>query len=172
MRDAYCDIVKEAKSCDRQPQDYDTTLLMCICKKFEFGWLIGVFGIGDGAVCVYHKDKWYANLMGGVEQTSMIYFLTTPENLQPSGMERRIRFTIVEDFTALFMMTNGVSDPKFESENENNLECFELWNKMWDDINAQVDFSGKINDVGEALLKWLDFWTPGKYDDRTIAIIF
>jgi len=169
VTDAYGDIVAEATNFKHHPQDYATTLLMCICKKFEFGWLIGTFGAGDGAICVYHKDN-YANLMGGNEDPSVKIFLTTPEVLQPSEMEQRIRFTIVNDFSALFLMTNGVNNPKFESKND--LTCLESWNRFWDDISMQVNFSGKINDVGEELLKWLDFWTPGKYDDRTIAMIF
>ena len=169
VTDAYEDIAAEAKKFRRHPQDYATTLLMCICKKFEFGWLIGAYGVGDGAICVYHKDNWYTNLMTGNEHPSMKFFLTTPEILQPSGMERRIRFTIVDDFSALFLMTNGVKDPKFE--NKTNMPGLELWNKFWEDISTQVDFSGKLNDVGEDLLEWLDFWAPGKYDDRTIAMV-
>lgn len=170
VTDAYADIVDEATKFSRHPEDYATSLLMCICKKFEFGWLIGSFGAGDGAVCVYHKDNWYANLMGGCEHQADKLFLTTPGILLPSELERRIRFTIVDDFSALFMMTNGVSNPKFDCQND--MPCFELWNRFWDDISGQVNFSGKINDIGEDLLKWLDFWTPGKYDDRTIAMIF
>jgi len=167
---AYADIVAEATKCKHHPEDYATTLLMCICKKFEFGWLVGTFGVGDGAVCVYQKDNWYANLMGGVESQSEKCFLTTSEIVQPSELVQRIRFSIVDDFSALFLMTNGVSDSKFESQAD--LYSFELWNRFWDEISSQVDFSGKIKDVGEELIKWLDFWTPGKYDDRTIAILF
>jgi len=170
VTDAYTDIVAEATKFARRPEDYATSLLMCICKKFEFGWLIGSFGVGDGAICVYHKDNWYANLIGGCEHQSEKLFLTTPGIVHPSELERRIRFTIVDEFSALFMMTNGVSNPKFGCQND--LPCFELWNRFWDDISGQVNLSGKINDVGEALLKWLDFWTPGKYGDRTIAMIF
>ena len=168
--DAYLDIVSEAQDFDCQQEDYATTLLTCICKKFEFGWLIGTFGVGDGAICVYHKDNWYANLMGGNESSSEKYFLTTPGIVQPAELNRRIRFTIVNDFSALFLMTNGISDPKFGCAED--LPCFELWNRFWDDISSEVNFSGKINDVCEDLLKWLDFWTPGKYDDRTIAVMF
>ncbi len=167
---AYEDIVAEATDFGCQPEDYATTLLMCICKKFEFGWLIGTFSVGDGAICIYHKDNWYANLMGGGECPSEKCFLTTPGIIQPAGLERRIRFTIVSDFSALFLMTNGVSDPKVGTEAD--LPCFELWNRFWDDITSEVNFSGKIKDVSEELLKWLDFWTPGKYDDRTIAVVF
>lgn len=170
VMDAYSDILLEAMQHERHPHDYATTLLMCICKKYEFGWLIGAFGVGDGAICVYHKDNWYANLMGGNDHPSMKSFLTTPGIAQPSGLERRIRFTIVDDFSALFLMTNGISEPKFECNAD--MSCFELWNRFWEDINKKVKFSGKINNVGEALLKWLDFWSPGKYDDRTIAMIF
>jgi len=167
---AYEDIVAEATSQNRQPEDYTTTLLMCVCKKIELGWLIGVLALGDGAVCVYNNDKWYANLMGGGKDTSMKYFMTTPEIVQPSELKKRIRFTIVEDFSAIFLMTNGISDPKFE--NEDDLRCFELWNRFWNDISSQVNFSDNIKDVGVQLLKWIEFWTPGKNDDRTLAMIF
>jgi len=170
VADAYSDIVDEAAKFERKPEDYATTLLMCICKKFEFGWLIGTFGVGDGAACVYHKNEWYANLMEGNEHPKMKLFLTTPGILEPSGLAQRIYCTIIDDFSALFLMTNGVSDPKFEGEA--NLPRVELLNRFWEDINSKVNFKGKINDVGEDLLKWLDFWTPGKYDDRTIAMLF
>ena len=167
---AYNDIVAEATEWKRLPDDYATTLLMCICKKFEFGWLVGTFGAGDGAVCVYRKDKWYANLMRGDECASEKCYLTTPGIILPPALNRRIRFTIVNDFSALFLMTNGVSDPKFESEAD--LPCFELWDRFWEDLSTQVNFSDKLNDTGENLLKWLDFWTAGKNDDRTIAMVF
>ena len=167
---AYDDITAEAKKADCQPEDYASTLLLCVCKKFEFGWLIGSFTVGDGAVCVFNKEKWYANLIGGGEESSKKYFLTSPGILHDAELEKRIRFTVIDDFTALFLMTNGVSDQKFEFEDD--LPCFELWNRLWNDINSQVTFSGKIKEVGEQLLKWLDFWTPGKYDDRTLAMVF
>jgi hypothetical protein len=170
VRSAYEDIVTEAAALGCQPGDYAATLLMCICKKFEFGWLIGVFSVGDGAVCIYRKDDWYANLMGGGECTAEKCFLTTPGIVQPAGLEQRICFTIVDDFLALFLMTNGVSDPKFGTEAD--LPCFELWDRFWDDMTSEVNFSGEIKDVGEDLLKWLNFWTPGKYDDRTVAVVF
>ena len=169
--DAYEGIVAEAKKFEhRPPKDYATTLLMCICKKFEFGWLIGAFGAGDGAVCVYDEDNWYANLLSGGESQLKKCFLTTPGLLQSSELERRIRFTIVDDFSALFLMTNGVSNPRFRDEDD--LPSFELWNKLWNDICLEVNFSGKIKDVSEKLLKWLGFWTSGKHDDRTVAIVF
>ena len=170
VSDAYKDIRTEAARCNHHPEDYATTLLMCICKKFEFGWLIGAFGVGDGAVCVYQKENWYTNLLAGGESLSEKCFLTTQGVVQPAGLEQRIRFTIIDDFTALLLMTNGVSDPKFGDEDD--LLCFELWNRFWDDICSQVNFSGKIKDIGEKLIKWLDFWVPGKSDDRTIAMLF
>jgi hypothetical protein len=66
-------------------------------------------------------------------------------------------------------MTNGVSDAKFGFGAD--LTSAELWNGFWTDITSSVNFS-KINNTGEELLKWLDFWTPGKYDDRTVAALF
>ena len=170
VTDACKDIIAQAAKHHHQAENYATTLLMCICKKFDFGWLIGSFGVGDGAVCIYQKENWVTNLLAGGESPSEKCYLTTQGIVQPAGFEQRIRFAIVNDFTALFLMTNGVSDPKFGDED--NLLCFEFWNQFWDDICSQVNFSGKINDVGEKLIKWLDFWVPGKSDDRTIAMLF
>ena len=36
---------------------------------------------------------------------------------------------IVPDFTALFLMTDGVSDPKFETDA--NLKSYDKWNELW-----------------------------------------
>ncbi len=169
----YREIEEEAANREHRREDYATTLLLCICKKFEFGWFFGVFWVGDGAVCIYNKDTWYAAVPGapdGGESPSAKRFLTMPEIMEPAELSRRIKFTVVDDFTALFLMTNGVSDPKFETAE--NIYYFEMWNKFWKDISTEVDFTGKRKNVGEKLLKWLDFWTPEKHDDRTIAVIF
>lgn len=40
-----------------------------------------------------------------------------------TALYQRLRFYIVDDFTALFLMSDGVSDPKFETDaNLNNPE--------------------------------------------------
>ncbi len=167
------DIRNEASENGNESEDYATTLLLCICKKYDFGWLIGTFWVGDGAICVYNKETWQTYLMGipdGGDWSPPKRFLTMPEIVEPDELSRRIRFVIVEDFSALFLMTNGVSDPKFKTDD--SMLYFENWNRFWTDISAEVNFSENNKNTGEELLKWLDFWSPGKHDDRTIAVLF
>jgi hypothetical protein len=37
------------------------------------------------------------------------------EIIEPEEIYRRLRFNIVKDFTALILMSDGVTDPKFEN---------------------------------------------------------
>jgi len=93
-----------------------------------------------------------------------------------NDLYKRMRFDIVEDFTALILMTDGITDPKFETDA--NLYRIEKWHAFWDDLNgnnednAKVDFADDNEQAAEQLLKWLDFWSKGNHDDRTIAILF
>ena len=63
----------------------------------------------------------------------------------------RVKFKVVEDFTALVLMTDGITDPKFQTDN--NLSRIEKWNELWADLegvnqdNCKVDFSKPIEEV-------------------------
>ena len=81
----------------------------------------------------------------------------------------RIRVDTVEDFTALILMSDGITDPKFETDA--NLQNIDNWNKLWDDINAEVNLNFDSNTKYQ-LLRWMDFWSIGNHDDRTLAMIF
>ena len=82
----------------------------------------------------------------------------------------RIRVDTVEDFTALILMSDGITDPKFETDA--NLQNIDNWNKLWDDINAEVNLNLVDSNTKYQLLKWMDFWSIGNHDDRTLAMIF
>ncbi len=88
----------------------------------------------------------------------------------------RMRFEVVDNFTALILMTDGITDPKFEIDA--NLNRIEKWDALWDDLNGnnedntKVDFANDNEQSADQLLKWLDFWSKGNHDDRTIAILF
>ena len=90
----------------------------------------------------------------------------------------RLRFSIEDDFTALMLMTDGVSDPMFETDN--NLNSTAKWDEFWDKLHdgfkddeiPGVDLSDDNEESKYQLLHWLDFWSPGNHDDRTIAILY
>ena len=88
-----------------------------------------------------------------------------------TALYQRLRFYIVDDFTALFLMSDGVSDPKFETDA--NLNNPDKWDTLWDDLKENgVDLTDDNEVSKDQLLDWLDFWAPGNHDDRTIAILY
>lgn len=156
-----------------QPRDYATTLLLAICKKFDFGWFVASFWVGDGAMCIYDKDRRYIKLLGtpdGGEYAGQTRFLTMTEIFSPESIMSRLKYSIEKDFLALLLMTDGVSDPFFETDA--NLRKIEKWDTLWEKINSEVDLRDDNEESKEQLLKWLDFWSPGNHDDRTIAILY
>ncbi|MDR0714110.1 MAG: protein phosphatase 2C domain-containing protein [Bacteroidales bacterium] len=181
---AKIEIEKEAAQKDSQGKmkavkDFSSTLLIAICKKFDSGWFVGAFWVGDGGIGLYHQEPEFLKILGepdGGEFAGQTRFITMPEVMQPKEIYRRLRFDVVDDFTALILMTDGVTDPKFETDA--NLNKIEKWHALWDDLkgknedNITVDFSDDSEQAADQLLKWLDFWSKGNHDDRTIAILF
>lgn len=156
-------------------KDYATTLLLAICKKIEDKWFIGTFWVGDGALALYTKKEEGSTIkmLGAPDEgefAGQTRFLTMPEIFNDSkSFYGRLRFSISDDFTALMLMTDGVSDAKFETDA--NLQNTDKWDELWDDINTNVDMNDD-NRPEEKLQEWLNFWSPGNHDDRTIAILY
>ncbi len=170
---AYKNIEAEAAKSGREVKDFSTTLIVSICKKFKFGWFVGAFWVGDGGIGIYNKNTRFLKVLGetdGGEFAGQTRFLTMPEITQPAELYRRLRFDIVDEFTALILMTDGITDPKFETDA--NLLKIEKWDELWADLSKEVEFKDNNEKSAEQLLKWLDFWSPGNHDDRTIAILF
>lgn len=162
-------------------RDFATTLMFAVCKKFEFGWFIFSFWVGDGAMCLYDAENKYAKLLGTPDEgefSGQTRFLTMPEIFRDKDLAaKRMRMTIVPDFTALFLMTDGVSDPMFETDR--NLNDYSKWEQFHEllqkgfpeDEIGGVDLADDNEEAAGQLLRWLDFWSPGNHDDRTIAIL-
>lgn len=171
-REAYMNIRAEVERRDdgATMRDFSTTLLLTICRRFEFGWFVASFGVGDGAIAVYDRYSDTVRLLNepdGGEYAGQTRFLTMESIFKD---RTRIRLSIVPDFTALLMMTDGISDPFFETDA--NLSRKEKWDELWNNLNDSVDFSDDNEASRHQLLKWLDFWSPGNHDDRTIAILY
>lgn len=167
---------------DSRLRDFATTLMFAVCKKYEFGWFIASFWVGDGAMCIFDEKRHEIKLLGTPDEgefSGQTRFLTMPEIFRdPDVVAKRLRMAIVPDFTALFLMTDGVSDPMFETDR--NLNDYDKWEEFYnklkggfpDDDIPGVDFSDDNTAAEPQLLKWLDFWSPGNHDDRTIAILY
>jgi hypothetical protein len=40
------------------------------------------------------------------------------------------------------------------------------------DENNKVEFNKNNSEIANQLSKWMDFWSAGNHDDRTLAIVF
>ena len=152
-------------------KDLSTTLLIGVARKFGTQWLCAAYWVGDGAVGVYRRGG-EIQLLGEVdagEYSGQTRFLDANEVSQ-EALLRRTRFTLCDDFTAFLLMTDGVSDPKFETEA--NLADLKAWDALWDDLQAGAGLSSPNEHPDQQLLQWLDFWSQGNHDDRTIALIY
>lgn len=168
-------IFEEAKKQNIPSKQYATTLLLTICKKFSYGWFVASFWVGDGAICLYDKESHTAKLLGVPDEgeyAGQTRFLTMSEIFKDAtSLYQRLRFSIVPNFTALFLMTDGVSDPMFETDA--NLCNPDKWDDFWNNLReGGVELTDDNEVSKDQLLNWLDFWSPGNHDDRTIAILY
>lgn len=163
-------IQTEAGSRKLSINDFHTTLLLAIHKQYDFGHFIAGFWIGDGALAIY-KNKEPVILLGspdGGQYSGQTVFLTMKKYLETEELAKRIRYHIVQDFTAIVAMSDGVSDPEFGTDK--NLFDHTCWDKFWEKLQNQ--FKSSNEKIDKTLLNWLDFWAEGEHDDRSIAILY
>ncbi len=172
-------IREEATANGADMRDYSTTLIFSFVKQFNSRFVTASFWVGDGGIGLYHQPKNEVAVLGtpdSGEFAGQTRFLTMSDIFADNAYVSRIRYKIVEDFTALVLMTDGITDPKFQTDA--NLNRVEKWNELWADLGGKnndgcvVDFSASPELVEEQLMAWLDFWSPGNHDDRTIAILY
>lgn len=162
-------------------RDYATTLLCVITRKMHDRQLIISFAIGDGAIAVYDAGN-----------SANIHLMNTPDSGEFAGQTRfltmksifansqeimaRIRIQCVPDYTAVMLMTDGVSDAKFETESL--LEDKARWDDFWQDLTVNgsddsppLNLDSSAEELSKQLLEWLNFWVVGNHDDRTIVVM-
>jgi hypothetical protein len=68
-------------------------------------------------------------------------------------------------------MTDGVSDPKFGTDNA--LKDPTRWLAWWrNDLCTGVNLSRDHDATPVELESYLDFWSQGEHDDRTLALVY
>ena len=165
---------------DTRVKDFATTLMFAICKRFDFGWFVASFWVGDGAMCLISENG-DIKLLGTPDEgefSGQTRFLTMPEIFRDRNVYNRLKILIEPDFQKLLLMTDGVSDPMFETDR--NLNDPAKWRELLDrlahgfpaDGIGGVDLADDNEKAADQLLGWLDFWSPGNHDDRTIAILY
>jgi serine/threonine protein phosphatase PrpC len=157
-----------------------STLIFTLFKKYEFGYLIQSFGVGDCPIAIMNIDKTETTLLNWLdvgEYGGGTRFITQPDIFQKQEvMITRFNLKIIKDFSYLFLMTDGIYDAKFVVEA--NLEKHEKWTEFLEDLDGKNDESNKVefskdnSEIANQLSKWMDFWSAGNHDDRTLAIVF
>ena len=171
------DINKEAIKTEKQVRDFSTTLLFLICKKFSFGWFFATFNVGDGAIAILSENddnnepiSPLINELDEGEYSGQTLFLTMQQVFIKDKLPSRIKFRILKNFKSAILMTDGISDAKFETLE--NLHSPYKWSNLWDELYATVQLNELNKETPQKLLDWLLFWSPGNHDDRTIAILY
>jgi serine/threonine protein phosphatase PrpC len=160
-------------------KDLSSTLIFTLFKKYELGYAMLSFGVGDCPIAVLNRDVSQVTLLNWLDVGEFgggTRFITMPEIFQSDKFATRFGFKLLEDFSYLIMMSDGIYDPKFAVEA--NLPNIKKWQEFLSDLQGknedgiQVDLHTNNPDIQEQFSQWMDFWSPGNHDDRTLAIVF
>jgi len=158
----------EAHSIPTSAKDYSTTLLVAVTKRVKARTFIVSFWVGDGVIAAYGPSG-KVRIMGqpdGGEHAGQTVFLDARVVMDGPSFFKRIKMGFFSDITSLMLMTDGVSDPKFETDNE--LSEPSKWDALWSEISPLLYTTSPDQD----LLNWLEFYSPKHHDDRTIAVLW
>lgn len=158
-------------------KDFHTTLIFALTKKFDFGYIILTFGVGDCPINLINPDFSEVRLLNRMDVGEFgggTRFITMKE-IFSDDMASRFGINCINDFSYLVLMTDGIYDPKFMTESQ--LEDIKSWKTFFNDLAGNNDDRTKVDfmndtDIDQQLLTWTDFWSRGNHDDRTLAIIY
>lgn len=166
---AFLEIKKLAEETNNTIKKFSTTILFTISKEFEFGTIVISFSIGDGAIAVItEKEGILLMKPDGGEYSGQTRFITCNELFKDPKINDRSNLRLFKDkLEAIILMTDGISDPKFETDN--NLMNSEMWLKFWADLKPILN---KDEPCEKEIIEWMDFHEKGEYDDRTLTILY
>ncbi len=160
-------------------KDLHSTLIFALFKKYTHGYAVLTFGVGDCPIGIMNKDQTEVKLMNWLDVGEFgggTRFITMSEIFNSDKFATRFGFKFIEDFSYLFLMTDGIYDPKFVVEA--NLDKLEKWQEFLADLQgnndekAIVEFNPANEEIATQLSAWMDFWSPGNHDDRTLAVVY
>lgn len=172
-------LIEFSKKSGADLRELYTTLVFCLIKKTELGYAILSFGVGDSPMVVINTDVTKITLMNWLDVGEFgggTRFITMPEIFSSEKFATRFKFMLIEDFSYIFLMSDGIYDPKFSVEV--NLEKPEKWQAFIADLKGDneeqcaVDLTAGNDKIVQQLSVWMDFWSQGNHDDRTMCVIF
>ena len=108
-----------ANTIEAKIKDFHSTLIFSLHKKYDFGYVILTFGVGDCPIAVLNSDMSDMKLMNWLDVGEFgggTRFITMQEIFHNSNFATRMNFHIIEDFKYLVLMTDGIYDAKFVVE--------------------------------------------------------
>jgi len=160
-------IEQEADKQGTAAKDYATTLLAAAVRRDGDDTFLATFWMGDGAIAAYGPQG-KLRLMGkpdSGEFAGQTRFLDRAALTDPE-FGKRLVLGCYSGLNAVLLMTDGISDPRFETDN--GLADVAKWDALWDEVSPLL----AAPEPQKALLDWLQFFTPGHHDDRTIAVLW
>lgn len=174
---AHFALTRIREECEREAdlggtvKDYSSTILIGITKRFSRGVFCASFSIGDGAIGVMHADGTPELLCepDSGDFSGQTRFLSQ-DTVTQEELLKRVKFSLVPDFAGMYLMTDGISDPYFQTDK--GLEMPERWAQLLQDVETEAILSQRNPESAQRLVTWLDFWSKGEHDDRTLAVIY
>lgn len=152
------------------------TLLLAAVRPYEGGLLVAAYWVGDGAAAIFDPETGTLHLLGDAdagEYSGQTRFLLSSEFAGNAwdSITKRFRCRFVPAGSTVVLMTDGVSDPKFGTDN--SLRDPGRWLSWWrDDLCANVNLSRENVLLPKDLEAYLGFWSQGEHDDRTLALVY
>ncbi|AZN36957.1 PP2C family serine/threonine-protein phosphatase [Iodobacter ciconiae] len=160
-------IEQAAISQQSDAKDYASTLLAAAVKREGGQLFLATFWIGDGAIAAY-GPRGKVRLMGlpdSGEFAGQTRFLDRAA-LASDRFAQRIKIGRYTDISAVILMSDGISDPKFETDK--GLVSADKWNALWDEIAPSL----VAEHPEQSLLDWMGFFIPGHHDDRSMTLLW
>jgi hypothetical protein len=147
-------------------RNFDTTLILLVMKRVGAGCVAATFAIGDGGAGLFTRPGtgFPITKPEGGDYAGQTWFMTMRETLKndEASLAHRFQFFWQREFCAAFSMTDGITDPKFPSD-----AAFAdptQWAAFYSELQPALASS-------QALLNWMNFFSPGNHDDRTLVAV-
>ncbi|WP_162500861.1 PP2C family serine/threonine-protein phosphatase [Modicisalibacter coralii] len=161
----------EAEASGRPLKAFSTTLLLALHKQTSQGHVVVTFGIGDGAIAALFEGC-RATLMNSADSgqhAGQTRFLDAPLFQEGQSLYQRVKVGVFETLDALILATDGVTDPKFDSDNA--MQEAAGWWSLYGEL-APVLAAPRCEEERDPLLEYLDFFIERHHDDRTLAVLY
>ena len=156
----------EAIRINEPVKSFSTTLLATVTLRINDELFAAAFWMGDGAIAAYGPAG-KVRVLGipdSGEYAGQTRFLDD-NALNDIEFNRRIIIGKWSEISHLILMTDGVSDPKFETDN--GLQDPNKWAALIDEISPCL---ASPETADQTLAEWLNFFSAGNHDDRTLIV--